>query len=196
MWELNHKEDWALKNWWFQTVVLGMTLQNPLDSKEIKPVNTKGNQPWPFIGRTDAEALILWLPNAKAWKRPWCWEKLRAGWQWGDRWLNGIINSVDMRLSKLHKIVKDREAWHVATHGVAKIWSWLSDWITVTNVWSTTIQHMKHWETPSPKSRICLIKLGYLIWRITYNHKKTIFSKNILYSVTNDHDILLTKVVK
>ena len=149
MWELNHKEDWALKNWWFQTVVLGMTLQNPLDSKEIKPVNTKGNQPWPFIGRTDAEALILWLPNAKAWKRPWCWEKFRAGWQWGDRWLNGIINSVDMRLSKLHKIVKDREAWYTAVHGGGKEFD-LTEWLTTTTTTNTI----------SWIYRLCLIKFG------------------------------------
>ena len=59
--ELDHKERWALKNWYFWTVLLEKTLESPLDSKEIKPVNPKGNQPWIFIGRTDdeAEALIL-----------------------------------------------------------------------------------------------------------------------------------------
>ena len=67
MWELDHKEGWALKNWCFQSVVLEKTLQSPLDSKDIKPVNPKGNQPWIFIGRTDAEALILWPPDAKSW---------------------------------------------------------------------------------------------------------------------------------
>ena len=56
MWELDHKEGWVQKNWCFQTVVLEKTLESPLDSKEIKPVNPKGNQPWIFIGRTDAEA--------------------------------------------------------------------------------------------------------------------------------------------
>ena len=56
MWELDHKEDWALKNWCFWAVVLEKTLENPLDCKEIKPVNPKGNQPSVFIGRTDAEA--------------------------------------------------------------------------------------------------------------------------------------------
>ena len=56
MWQLNHKEGWALTNWCFQTVVLEKTLGSPLDSKEIKPVILKGNQPWLFIGRTDAEA--------------------------------------------------------------------------------------------------------------------------------------------
>ena len=69
MWELDHKEGWALKNWCLQTVVLEKTLESPLDCKEIKPVNPRGNQPWIFIGRTDAEAesAILWPPDAKNW---------------------------------------------------------------------------------------------------------------------------------
>ena len=68
MWELNHKEGWALKNWCFWVVVLEKTVENPLDCKEIKIVNAKGKQPWIFIGRTDAEAegLILWTPDAKS----------------------------------------------------------------------------------------------------------------------------------
>ena len=65
MWELNHKEDWVLKNWCFWIVVLAKTLESPLEWKEIKPVNPKGNQSWIFIGRTDAEAPILWLPDSK-----------------------------------------------------------------------------------------------------------------------------------
>ena len=69
MWELDHKESWAPKNWCFWTVELEKTLESPLDSKEIKSINTKGNQPWIFIGRTDAEAkaLKLWQPDAKSW---------------------------------------------------------------------------------------------------------------------------------
>ena len=68
MWELDHKEDWALKNWCFWTVVLEKTLESPLDSKEIKPVNPKGNQPWTYIGRTDAEAEapIIWPSDVKS----------------------------------------------------------------------------------------------------------------------------------
>ena len=66
--ELDHKECWGWKNWCFQTVVLEKTLESPLDSKEIKPVNPKGNQPWIFIGRADTkvEAPILWPPDAKS----------------------------------------------------------------------------------------------------------------------------------
>jgi len=66
MWELDHKEGWALKNWCFRTAMLEKTLESPLDSKEIKPVNPKGNQPWIVIGRTDAEAPILWPPDVKS----------------------------------------------------------------------------------------------------------------------------------
>ena len=66
MWELDHREGWASKNWCFQNVVLEKTLENPLDSKEIKSVNPEGNQPWIFIGRTDAEAPIIWPADAKS----------------------------------------------------------------------------------------------------------------------------------
>ena len=67
--ELDYKESWTLKNWCFWSMVLEKTLESSLDCKEIKPVNPKGNQSWTFIGRTDAEAeaLILWPPNAKSW---------------------------------------------------------------------------------------------------------------------------------
>ena len=69
MWELNYKDSWALKNWWFWTVVLEKTLEGPLVCKEIQPVHPKGNQSWIFFGRTDAEdeAPILWPPDAKNW---------------------------------------------------------------------------------------------------------------------------------
>ena len=69
MWEFDYKESWASKNWCFWTVVLEKILESPLDFKEIKPVNPKGNQSWIFIGRTDAEAetLILWSPDVKNW---------------------------------------------------------------------------------------------------------------------------------
>ena len=83
MWELNHKEGWAPKNQCFLIVLLEETLENPLDCKEIKLVNPKGNQPWKFTGRTDAEAEapILWPPDAKSWlirKDP------NAGKDWGQ----------------------------------------------------------------------------------------------------------------
>ena len=69
MWELDHKESWALKNWCFWTVVLEKTLESPLDCKEIQPVHSKGDQSWVFFGRTDAKAEtpVLWAPHAKSW---------------------------------------------------------------------------------------------------------------------------------
>ena len=67
MWELDHEEGWVLKNWCFWTVVLEKTLEGSLDYKDIKPVNPEGNQSWIFTGRTDAEAPILWPPDAKSW---------------------------------------------------------------------------------------------------------------------------------
>ena len=87
MWELDHKEGWMLKNWCFWTVVLEKTLESPLDCKEIKPVNPKGNQSQIFLGRTDAKAEtpILWPPDSKnwlIWKRPWCWED----WKQEEKW--------------------------------------------------------------------------------------------------------------
>ena len=69
MWEVDYKESWVLKNWCFWTVVLEKTLESPLDYKDIQPVHSKGDQPWVFIGRTDAEAEtpILWPPDVKSW---------------------------------------------------------------------------------------------------------------------------------
>ena len=67
LWELDHKESWALKNWCYWTVVLEKTLESPLESKETQPVHPKGNQSWIFIGRTDAEAPVVSPPDAKNW---------------------------------------------------------------------------------------------------------------------------------
>ena len=83
MWELDHKEGWAPKNWCFQTVVIQKTLESPLDCKDIKPVNTKENQPWIFIGKIDseAEAPILWPPDENSWLTG---KDLDAGKDWGQ----------------------------------------------------------------------------------------------------------------
>ena len=123
--ELDHKEGWVLKNWCFWTMVLEKTLESPLDSKEIKPVNPKGNQSWIFIGRTDpeAEAPILWPPDAKSclivkdpdagkdWRREekgttedemapptqWTWVWARFGsWWWTGK--HGVLQSMGSQI--------------------------------------------------------------------------------------------------
>jgi len=135
MWELDHKEDCVPKNRCFWTVVLEKTLERPWESKKIQPVNPKGNQSWIFIGKTDAEAPILWPPDAKSWLIR---KDLDAGKDWRQEvkgtvedkmvgwhhWLDG------MSLSKLWEMVKDRETWHAAVHGVTNSWMQMSDWTT------------------------------------------------------------------
>ena len=132
-WELDCKETWAQKNWCFCTVVLEKTLESPLDCKEIKPVNLKGNQSWIFIWRTDAEVQILWPPDAKNWligKDPDTGKiegRRRREWQ-KMRWLDGIADAMERSDSKLQELVRDREAWRASVHGVTKSRTWLSNW--------------------------------------------------------------------
>ena len=99
MWELDHKAGWAPKNWCFWTVVLEKTLENPLHSKEIKPVNPNGNHPWIFIRKNwcwswSSSTLVTWCKEPTLWKRPWCWERLKAGGEGDDRGWDGWMASL------------------------------------------------------------------------------------------------------
>ena len=99
MWELDCEESWVLKYWCFWTVVLEKTLESPLDCKEIQPVHSKGDQPWVFFGGPDVEAEtpILCLPDAESWliwKRPRCWERLKAREEGDDRGWDGWMASL------------------------------------------------------------------------------------------------------
>ena len=131
-----HKERWAPKTWCFWIVVPEKIFECPLDCKEIKPVNPKGNQPWIFIGRTDAEAPIFWPPDAKRWL---IGKDADAGKGWrqkkkgvAENGTDSITDTMDMNLSKLWETVENREAWHAIAHGVTKSQTWLSNWTTFT----------------------------------------------------------------
>ena len=137
MWELDHEEGWAPKNWCFQAVVVKKTLQSPLDIKQIKPSILKAISPeyssegWMLklefqsfghlMGRTDSLEKTLMLGKIE--------HRRRRGWQM-IRWLDGITDSMNKSVSKLRDMVKDREAWCAALHGIAKSWTSLSNWTT------------------------------------------------------------------
>ena len=143
MWELDHKQGWAPNFWYLWTVVLEKTLESPLDSKEIKPVNPKGNQSWILIGRTDAdaEAPILWPPDVNSWvirKDP------DAGKDWRqEKGTEDEMVGCHHRLNghKFEQTLRDSGGqgnWGAAVHGVAKSQTCLSDWTKQQQIIKTT----------------------------------------------------------
>ena len=120
---------------WCWTVVLEETLESPLDCKEIQPVHPKGDQSWVFIGRTDVEVEtpvlchLMW--RADSLEKTLMLGKIEGRRRKGRqrrRWLDGIIDPMDMGLGGLRELVMGREAWCAMVHGVTKSRTWLSDW--------------------------------------------------------------------
>ena len=153
MWELDYKESWVLKNWSFWTVVLEKTLENRLYCKEIKQVNPKGNQSLileglmlklklqyfgPLMRRTDSFEKTLILGKTEG------GEGDDRGW---DGWM-ASLTLMSQSLSKLWEIVKDREAWCAAAHGVSKSWRQLSNWTTTASL------QEDRWNYDSPASSV------------------------------------------
>ena len=149
MWEVNYKESWVPMNGCFWSVVLEKTLESPLDCKEIKPVNPKGNQPWMFIGKTDAEAEApypghLMQRTDSSEKTPMLGKidgRRRRGWQ-RMRWLDDITDSMDMSLRKLRKLVMHRKDQCAAFHRVAKSQTRVSGWTELICI----IMHISQWK--------------------------------------------------
>ena len=146
MWKLDHKEGWVLRNWYFWIVLLERTLESPLDCREIKPVNPKGNQPWIFIRRTDdAEGPILWLPvveESHLWERPWYWERLKAKGEGKMyylhrmRWLSSITKSANKY--ELEQTPETMEFCVLQSIGLQSQ-TWLSDRKTPSRFCSPTV---------------------------------------------------------
>ena len=141
-WTIKKAEHWRIDV--FSTVALEKTVESPLDRKEIKPVNPKGNQPWIFIGWTDPEAPILWppvgsVPRADSLEKTLMLGKIEGRRRGRERmrWLDGITDSIYVGLGGLQGLVMDREAWCAgnfmdrAVHGISKSRTGLSNWIAL-----------------------------------------------------------------
>ena len=163
MWELDHKENWMLKNWCFWLVVLEKTLESPSGCKEIQAVHSKGNQlntHWKdWCWSWNSSTLATWCEELSRWKRPGCWERLKAGGEGDDRGWDGCMASLTQWTwvwVSSGSLVMDREAWGAAVHGVTKSQTRVSNWTELNRT-------MKHFRDVS----------------IKYNQQKTVWWANL-----------------
>ena len=150
MWELDYKESWALKNWYFWTLLLEKTHESPLDSKEIQPVNPKENQSWIFMEwlmvMLKLQFLDTWCEELIHWKRPWCWERLKAGGEGDNRGWDGWMAS----LTQWTWVWVDCGSWwwtgrpgmlqSMGSQRVRHDWATKLNWIPSTSKFTSTVQ--------------------------------------------------------
>ena len=169
--ELNHKEGWTQKNWCFWTVVLKKILKSPLDSKVIKPINPKENQPSIFTGKMDAEATILWPPDAKSWligKDP------VAGKDWGQK-----------------KEAREDEVTGWINHWLSSdLIKWTWDWANSRRQWRTGKLGMLQFVGSQRQKRLSDWTTNHLYVEFKIWHKWTyLWSRNRLTDIQNKHRV-------
>ena len=177
MWEFDHKEDWAQKNWCFWIMVLEKILESPLDNKVIKPVNPKGNQLWIFIWRTDAETPIRWPPDVKSWltgkdpdagkdrgqEEKGTTEDEMAGWHHqfnGHDFEQTLGDSEGHGSLVCHGVTESDTTWATEQQEIMLEWGYLHQ----RNWWTLQISTFilrgsllaYHWESPLCESRLAL----------------------------------------
>ena len=187
-------ESWTVKKveheeWMLLNCGAGEDSWESLDYKEIQPVHPKGNQSWVFIGRTDAEAeapiLGHLMHRASSLEKTLMLEKIEGKRRRGRqrmRWLDGIINSTDINLSKLWKIAKDSKAWRAAIHGITKSWTQLRDCTTTITIsayshflryWGLELPHMNFEGKQFPHNTLCMHPVPSVIFYSVLCSKNT-----------------------
>ena len=174
MWELDHKDSWAAKNWCLWIVVLEKTLESLLDCKEIKPVHPKGKQSWIFTGRTDAKAetLATWYKELTNWKRSWCCERLKTGgegaYRGSDGWMASPtpwtwvwINSRSWRWTGRPGLLQSTESQRVGHDWVTEL-----NWTEYVNYWISKLQSLSSLFIRKNILHSCLVNTNKWYWTL------------------------------